>query len=59
MVRNRLRRRLRALLRDHVEVLVAGADYLISSGRDAVSTDHRTLESDFLTAVTRANREVK
>jgi len=58
VVRNRLRRRLRALVRAHDGVLLAGAEYLLSTGRGAVSIDYRALEADLLGALTRANRAI-
>lgn len=58
VVRNRLRRRLRALVRDHADVLVAGNEYLISIGRRAAASDRRSLESDLLGALSRATKAV-
>lgn len=50
VARNRLRRRLRAAVREHRALLVAGSDYLVAASPPAVTATYRDI-SDALRAL--------
>jgi ribonuclease P protein component len=53
--RNRVRRRLRAAVRAHAELLAPGDAYLVSAGREALNVTYPTLSA----AVAQALRDCR
>lgn len=59
VVRNRIKRRFRALIRDLFPVgALAGADHVLIGRPDALTIDHRQLSADIAKALTKAQRRL-
>ena len=59
VVRNRVKRRLRALVRGHFPAgAVPGADHVLIGRSDAVTIDHARFASDIAKALAKAHRRI-
>jgi ribonuclease P protein component len=59
VLRNRIRRRIREILRTEIEGIVPGVDLLFLPRRELHTTDHPTLKSIVIGALSRAQRSIR
>lgn len=56
VARNRLRRRLRAAVREHADLLEPGVAYLVGAGREALGVSYETLSAAVARALEAGDR---